>query len=636
MRKILFLLFAVLLIHTAAQAQIGLNTDGSNPDSSAMLDIKSTAKGVLVPRLTTTQRTAIKSPAKGLLVYDSTTTSFWFHNGTAWSEITTGANGWNLTGNSNLSPTNNFIGTTDKEPLVFKVNNAVSGRLDTGTNVSYGAGTLSGNLGRGNTAIGNRALNTNGVGANVSADEGTANTAVGNGALSANTKGLYNTAIGYATLANNTTGYFNSSLGYGALGANVGGTNNTAIGLVALNANTSGAFNTALGSRAMQNNISGHSNIAIGSSAMYNSGYANGMIAIGDSSLYNQSVNKSGYYGNIAIGNLALYANGSGTNNTATGYSSMTANSSGFGNTGSGAYTLSTNTTGHHNTAFGAYGLNTNITGTYNTALGYGATTATDGLTNATAIGANATVGQSNSIVLGQIRGQNGASANTAVGIGTNTPLAPLHIHSNRTDYYMGGATLFLDDSISRPAIQFQGSGAYSKKWWKMILETFIDEYGSPATNLVFADQNQYPWVRFEAGGVQFYGDAQISGDCEVDGTLKLYNSISYSDINLKEDIRTLDNVLPKLQQLSGYSYYWKNKKDSTRQLGVIAQEVQKVFPELVKADKKGILGVNYNGLIPVLITAVKEQQTQINEQQTQIDELKSRMDKLEAILKSK
>src|ERR1700755_3212790 len=99
MKNFLYLLFTILLANTAAQAQISLNTDGSNPDSSAMLDIKSTAKGVLVPRMTTAQRTAIRNPAKGLLVYDSTTTSFWFHNGTAWSQVTTGANGWNLTGN---------------------------------------------------------------------------------------------------------------------------------------------------------------------------------------------------------------------------------------------------------------------------------------------------------------------------------------------------------------------------------------------------------------------------------------------------------------------------------------------------------------------------------------------------------
>src|ERR1700722_13772452 len=169
MKKLLYLLVILLATHTAAIAQVGLNTDGSNPDSSAMLDIKSTTQGILIPRMTSTQRAAIKNPAKGLMVYDSTTTSFWFHNGSTWSEITTGANGWNLTGNSNLTPANNFIGTTDKEPLVFKVNNAVAGRLDTGSNVSYGAGALPASFGFGNTAIGNLALQADGTGgANVS------------------------------------------------------------------------------------------------------------------------------------------------------------------------------------------------------------------------------------------------------------------------------------------------------------------------------------------------------------------------------------------------------------------------------------------------------------------------------------
>ena len=76
---------------------------------------------------------------------------------------------------------------------------------------------------------------------------------------------------------------------------------------------------------------------------------------------------------------------------------------------------------------------------------------------------------------------------------------------------------------------------------------------------------------------------------------------------------------------------------DQSTQIGVIAQEVQKLFPELVKENAKGELSVNYSGLIPLLITAMKEQQqlienqqkqndalsTQVKEQQLQIEELK-------------
>ncbi len=68
-------------------ASVGINTDNSDPDGSAMLDVKSINKGILIPRMTTAQRTAISSPATGLLVFDSTTGGFWFYNGTVWKDL---------------------------------------------------------------------------------------------------------------------------------------------------------------------------------------------------------------------------------------------------------------------------------------------------------------------------------------------------------------------------------------------------------------------------------------------------------------------------------------------------------------------------------------------------------------------
>ncbi len=103
------------------------------------------------------------------------------------------------------------------------------------------------------------------------------------------------------------------------------------------------------------------------------------------------------------------------------------------------------------------------------------------------------------------------------------------------------------------------------------------------------------------------------------------------SDQRLKKNIVVIDNSLQKLIQLHGYHYHWKDPdKDNALQTGVLAQEVQKLFPELVTANKDGILAVNYSGLIPVIIESIKEQQLQIDKliqlnsiQQTQIEELK-------------
>ncbi len=91
MKKRLFSALFLLLALGFAQAQaVSINTDSSNPDPSAILDVKSTDKGVLVPRMTSAQRTAIAAPATGLLVFDTNTGGFWFYNGAAWTNLSGG------------------------------------------------------------------------------------------------------------------------------------------------------------------------------------------------------------------------------------------------------------------------------------------------------------------------------------------------------------------------------------------------------------------------------------------------------------------------------------------------------------------------------------------------------------------
>jgi hypothetical protein len=93
-------------------------------------------------------------------------------------------------------------------------------------------------------------------------------------------------------------------------------------------------------------------------------------------------------------------------------------------------------------------------------------------------------------------------------------------------------------------------------------------------------------------------------------GTLNAVELNATSDENLKENIRPIENSLNKVLQLNGVSFDWKESKQSS--LGVIAQEIEKVFPNLVKTGENK--SVNYNGLIGVLIEAIKEQQKQIDE----------------------
>ncbi len=90
---------------------VGINSTGATPDASAILDVGSTTKGMLTPRMKTTQRTAIIAPAKGLLVFDNDTDSFWFYDGTQWIEL---SNYWSKNGNDiyNNNSGNVGIGTS--------------------------------------------------------------------------------------------------------------------------------------------------------------------------------------------------------------------------------------------------------------------------------------------------------------------------------------------------------------------------------------------------------------------------------------------------------------------------------------------------------------------------------------------
>ena len=110
-------LYFFLLIGTCLSAQVGINADQSNPDPSAMLDIKSTSKGMLIPRMDSSQRTAIQSPALGLMVFDTTSESFWYHSSTGWIEIINS----NVTLGDNLG---NHTATTNLNMAGFETNDA--------------------------------------------------------------------------------------------------------------------------------------------------------------------------------------------------------------------------------------------------------------------------------------------------------------------------------------------------------------------------------------------------------------------------------------------------------------------------------------------------------------------------------
>ena len=98
-------------------------------------------------------------------------------------------------------------------------------------------------------------------------------------------------------------------------------------------------------------------------------------------------------------------------------------------------------------------------------------------------------------------------------------------------------------------------------------------------------------------------------------GSLTVAGDVTISsDARLKSNIVALGPTLISLLQLEAKSYTMKNDVEQKQKIGLLAQEVQKVFPELVSEDNNGMLAVNYQALVPVLINALKEQENNYNE----------------------
>ena len=126
-----------------------------------------------------------------------------------------------------------------------------------------------------------------------------------------------------------------------------------------------------------------------------------------------------------------------------------------------------------------------------------------------------------------------------------------------------------------------------------------------------------------DAFKVLFSGETTIGSDLEVKG-----NVLVSSDARLKANIVSLGATLAKLLLIDGKSYTMK--KDGKQNIGVLAQDIQKVFPELVSTDNRDMLAVNYQGLVPVLINALKEQDAKMKEQEKRLERLEAIISKID------
>ncbi len=391
-RLLLFSALLCTILSSALSQSVGINN--ASPDSNAILDVTSTAKGILIPRMTKAQRNAISyvgypKPA-GLLVYQTDdSTGFWYWNSTGWVMLPgqTSSVFWNNSGNAGTSASTHFIGTTDSAGLSFRINNYPAGKLDidykntafgllSGSNtitgyyntfLGYQTGTAitnaSNNVGIGwmalfktttggfNVAIGPNCLQNNVTGID--------NTAVGNTALYANV-GSQNSAFGSHSLNNNSSGIGNSAFGYNALYSNTTASSNSAFGHLALNNNTIGTENTGFGRTVLTSNVAGSGSTAMGFESMRYANSASGLFTT-----YNSA------FGYQALRGSTTAASNTGTANSAFGYQALYSATSGGNNTAFGSSALFTNASGTNNTAIGKEAGYSMSAGTGNVFLGY-------------------------------------------------------------------------------------------------------------------------------------------------------------------------------------------------------------------------------------------------------------------------
>ena len=392
------------------------------------------------------------------------------------------------------------------------------------------------------------------------------NTVVGNGALAATNTGNRNTAIGANAGAANTSGHI------------------TAVGAYALNSNTTGNSNVAVGGNdestgaALQFNTTGSSNTAVGVGSLFNNTTASQNTAVGYQAAYNATV-----AGTTAIGYQALYTQGSPAGNTAVGYQAGKSQSTNGQCTYVG-YNAGVNATAGNDTAVGYQALYTGASGGANTAIGSQALTAmTSGQSN-TALGYSAgngiTSGQNN-VVIGYSASNFGATLTTGsqnVYIGTNAGPS-----SASVTYEMCIATL-----------NSQGKGSTTG---------FINPNGGG----VYQGNNSGSW-------------SQVS------------------DQRLKKNIVDNTNGLEKISQLRVRNFEYRLPEEITEldpscaipnkgvQLGVIAQEIQEVFPDCVKTESTGVISVDSDNLTWYMINAIKDLKAIVDAQAAEIAELKAKV----------
>jgi hypothetical protein len=569
--------------------------------------------------------------------------------------------------------------------------NNTTGRL----NVALGERALIKNqIGNFNIAVGGDALLANidgdnniaiGVESLLSNIEGHNNTSLGKRALFSNIDGDNNIAIGLEALLENETGNNNIANGFQVLRKNISGSSNIANGYEVLRFNISGSSNIANGYRTLRLNNSGNHNIANGFEVLRLNNSGSDNIANGYQALLQ---NTSGSH-NIASGSGSLQENVEGNHNIAIGFRSgsqalgsnniFIGKNAGTNETDSNKLYIESSDISNDSTSSLVYGEFDNDMLRVNNKLGIGTQSVGYPLSirgdnnndlimlkddaNADQWHLKLTNDNLNFVESGVAENRLFLEEGGNIGFGTNNPEQNLHVKSTTDAILKLEADSNNANEDDNAQVEFSQDGGNQKTWFG------YDETRHGSNLFGISTKNKNGAFLLDAdGNIQINGSIGINrvpitsasavfrataaqnaifgmqhnngedrflffknGDFDLDGIIT-YNS----DIRLKKDITPISNALSELQDISGYRYYWKDENRSSKiQVGFIAQEIQKVFPELVSENKEGILSVNYAGMIPIMLEGIKKQQRVIDQQNDKIDKQEQRLDKLEKQIES-
>ncbi|MBE0673170.1 MAG: tail fiber domain-containing protein [Bacteroidales bacterium] len=377
----------------------------------------------------------------------------------------------------------------------------------------------------------------------------------------------------------------NYFIGHRAGQNNTTGTKNSVIGFESAISNTEGSDNVFLGYQSGYSNVLGLNNIFIGSQA----GYSN----IGEIQTIPYYLAYGSY--NMFIGNQAGYSNVSGWTNLFLGMSSGYGNISGSDNTFVGNFSGESNVDGVENVSLGAFSGRANLSGWHNVFAGF--------------YSGNKNLAGSNTFVGSYSGSENvNGESNTIIGNGAG----------KNSD---GSYNVFLGNMAGASVL---GNN-------KLVIDNA--DRASPLIGGDFAARrvgiNRTPVTyTLEVGGTIWANGSTITAGVAV-----------WSDERYKKEITPLAGSLDKILKVEGVSFEWRRSEypdlnfPEGKQIGVIAQDIEMIFPELIHTDPSGYKSVSYEKLTPILVEAVREQQKIIEKQQGELDIIKAELEAIKALV---